>query len=508
MVPRQGTAKILIAEDSDILNNMLRDIFEEHGYEVFQAFDGLDCKSMFLKSKPDLALVDVQMPKLDGLEVLRYIKERDPRTLVIVMTGIGTEETAVKAMKLGAEDYLSKPFVLKDVVALAEKLLENRRGIEENARLKRKIRQSEKYLAQLTTAINEALITTDPAGKIQFSNRAAHDMWGYSKEELKDEDVHFLISGESDSPLHRDVIRDTIRLTKIEGEFHFRKKDKGIFPGYLSTSVIMEENKVRGIVLLVTDLTNLLEIKRKLKQSEKLASLGRVVEGVAHEVRNCLTSLGGFTKRLSKAAANDPLCSQYTGIIMEDVLRLEKMVRDIEEYVHFSRFYNYSFVKLDLPALIKQAAARVAEKIGNNAAHIEMNLHIDPDLPAVDGDPKAIEEIFYNLILNAYEAMPDGGQLMVTSKNMISGVMISFADTGVGIDDADIGEIFNPFFTSKTTGAGMGLTKVYLLVEEHDGLVNVISKPKKGTTFEVYFPLHVDSAWRFPDKESKNGLLK
>ena len=137
--------------------------------------------------------------------------------------------------------------------------------------------------------INEALITTNPNGRIEFVNRAAAEMWGYTPEELQGKDLHFLIRGQADTLLHRDIVRDTIKLGKIDGEYLFRKKDKGSFPGYLSTSVIREGNRIRGIVMVVADLTRLREIESRLRQSEKLASLGKVVEGVAHEVTQSAT---------------------------------------------------------------------------------------------------------------------------------------------------------------------------------------------------------------------------
>ncbi len=482
--------KILIADDSEILNNMLKDVFEEHGFEVIQAFDGAECKSVFLREKPDLALVDVQMPKIDGLDALRFIKEKSPQVPVIVMTGVGTADIAVKAMKLGANDYLTKPFLPSEVVDLAKNLLETRRETEETLRLRKKVRESERYLAHLTGIINEALITTDPAGEIQFVNRAATQLWGYTPGELKGKDIHFLIQGEAQTLLHRNIVKDTIRQGKIEGEFTFRKKDKGAFPGYLSTSVIKDGNRLRGIVGVVADLTRLNEVERRLKQSEKLASLGKVVEGIAHEVRNCLTSLGGFALRLRKLMIQDPVGDQYTGIILDDVARLEKMVRDIEDYVRFSKFHSFKFVGTDLIALVETARDRAIQVLPERVVEsVSFSLKADGNLPPIAVDPPAMEEVFYHLLVNAYEAMPNGGRLKVSIKRLPSAVTVAFTDTGVGIHEQDLAEIFNPFFTSKTNGAGMGLCKVYLVVEEHQGTVNVTSEPHRGTTFEVFLPL-------------------
>jgi signal transduction histidine kinase len=120
---------------------------------------------------------------------------------------------------------------------------------------------------------------------------------------------------------------------------------------------------------------------------------------------------------------------------------------------------------------------------------VRFNLKADRNLPEISADPTALEEIFYNLLLNAYEAMPQGGKLMVSLRNTGTSLSISFTDTGKGIHSEDLADVFNPFFTSKTSGAGMGLSKVYLLVEEHGGIVNVSSEPGKGTTFEIVLPL-------------------
>ena len=277
--------------------------------------------------------------------------------------------------------------------------------------------------------------------------------------------------GEARTLLHRDLVKDTLRAGKVEGEFHFRKKDNSTFPGYLSTSIIKENNRARGIVIVVAELTRLYAIEQRLKQSEKLASLGKVVEGVAHEVRNCLTSLGGFALRLHKMSEENSSTSKYTEIILNDVSRLEKMVKDIEEYVRFSKFYKFNFVKTDLVQLITRAKDKALNELPEELVR-KVGFSIDADriLPKAQVDPAAIEEVFFNLIRNAYEAMPNGGRLKVTVRDLKSRMSVAFTDTGVGIHSEDVSEIFNPFFTSKTVGAGMGLSKVYLLLEEHGGL--------------------------------------
>ncbi len=490
MFEKLDEPKILIGDDSEILNNMLRDVFEEHGFAVFQAFDGYECKTAYLKEEPDVTLVDIRMPEKDGLDVLRFIKKKSSDAIVVMMTGAGSEATALQAMKLGADEYLNKPFETGDVLKVVNQLLEDREADKENVRLRKKIRQGERYLAHLTKIINEAIITTDGDGKILFANHAVVNMWGYGEDELKGADIHLLVRGESDALLRRDLVKETIRLGKLEGEFIFRRKDRATFPGYLSTSLIKEGKKITGMVAVVADLTRLHEVERQLKQSEKLASLGKVVEGVAHEVRNCLTSLGGFAARLRKLTAGDEQGSTYTRIILEDVARLESMVKQIEDYVRFAKRYSFTFRKIDMREVAEKAHRRVLSHFpGSVGNRVAFSLSAERNLPRVSADEAAMEEALYNVILNSYEAMPDGGKLTIGLTSSKDFMRIAVTDTGVGIPPEVKVEVFNPFVTSKTSGAGMGLSKVYLLVEEHGGTVEVESEVKKGTTIGIYLPL-------------------
>jgi signal transduction histidine kinase len=166
------------------------------------------------------------------------------------------------------------------------------------------------------------------------------------------------------------------------------------------------------------------------------------------------------------------------------------MVRQIEEFVQFSRFYKYDFQKIDVIPTIEKGHVKALKDLDETAKEmVSYRLNAPDALPSITADPGGIEEIFYNLILNAYEAMPKGGKLTITVRNLNSAIAVDIQDTGVGIRSEDASDIFNPFFTGKMSGAGMGLSKVQLLVEEHRGRVHFKSKPDKGSTFEVLLPV-------------------
>ena len=158
--------------------------------------------------------------------------------------------------------------------------------------------------------------------------------------------------------------------------------------------------------------------------------------------------------------------------------------------LQFSKLHTYSFNKVDLLETIGRARDRVAKKVSPEVIRsVAFVLNAEQTIPEITGDPEALEEVFYNLMLNAYEAMPKGGRLKVDVKSLTSAVSVSISDTGMGIRSEDISEIFNPFVSSKTSGAGMGLSKAYLLMEEHRGSLSVTSQPNKGSVFEVVLPV-------------------
>jgi signal transduction histidine kinase len=175
--------------------------------------------------------------------------------------------------------------------------------------------------------------------------------------------------------------------------------------------------------------------------------------------------------------------------MLGDVARLENMVRQIEEYVRFSKSYSFQFEKVDLAPVIEKSRERALAQLADDVVGaVSYEFNAGEEMPQIMADAQALEEVFYNLILNAYEAMPEGGNLVISLKDLQSAISVTVRDTGVGVFNEELTEIFNPFFTSKTSGAGMGLTKVHLLVEEHRGTVSVKSSQGEGTVFEVILP--------------------
>ena len=292
-------AKILVVDDTATNQEILKRAFENEGFHVAQAYDGLAALDMVEKERPALMMLDIMMPKMDGIDVLKRVKIMDPNLPVVMMTAHGSEQIAVEAMKLGADDYLTKPFHPKDVTALANKLIKERAVRLENLKLKEQVERAERYLGHLVDSVNEAIISTDSNGKILSFNKAAEGLWGLQSKNVVGKGIEELFFKGKNPHYVAKILEETREKERFEGEFLFNKVGGTTFPGHLNTSIVKGEEAKRGFVAVVRDLTVERHLQQQLVESQKLASLGKVVEGVAHEVRNPLLSIGGFARRIS-----------------------------------------------------------------------------------------------------------------------------------------------------------------------------------------------------------------
>ncbi|MBM2838687.1 MAG: sensor hybrid histidine kinase [Deltaproteobacteria bacterium] len=480
-------AKILVVDDTATNQEILKWAFEKGGFQVIQAYDGMAALDMVKKERPALMMLDIMMPKMDGIDVLKRVKIMDPDLLVVMMTAHGSEQIAVEAMKLGADDYLTKPFHPKDVTALANKLIKERAVRLENLKLKEQIERAERYLAHLVDSVNEAIISTDLNGKILSFNKAAEGLWGMHSENIVGKGIEDLFFKGKNPHYVEKILEETKEKGTFEGEFLFLRVDGTTFPGHLNTSIVKAEETRRGFVAVVRDLTVERHLQQQLVESQKLASLGKVVEGVAHEVRNPLLSIGGFARRINKQTEEGAPTKKYLNAIIKDVERLEKMVNDIEGYVSFLKLNKLSYDALDITALFKNLLEEFKERMAS--AKVTASLNLSPSLPTIYANEVYIIEMFSCIIENAIEAMPDGGKIYITIKVENNYLVTEVADTGIGIPKGKEDEIFNPFFTSKMSGTGLGLTKCHMIVSDHKGYIRLNSTPGEGTVFTIGLPV-------------------
>lgn len=242
---------------------------------------------------------------------------------------------------------------------------------------------------------------------------------------------------------------------------------------------------------MVRDMTIEKKLTEQLIESARLAALGKIVDGVAHEVRNPLVSISGFIRRLQKKAETGIEELKYFDAINADIARLERMVSEIEDYVEFTKTHEASFSCINVVDVLKELAC--------SSAFIKANIHFEvgeAELPEIFADRAYLDELFSNLFENAMEAMPEGGDTTVSFAIDEDFLNVIVSDSGCGIPQDKQEDIYDPFFTSKMSGAGIGLAKVYMIIEDHHGLIDVESEEGKGTSFKVSFPLERRQAVR------------
>jgi two-component system sensor histidine kinase HydH len=230
------------------------------------------------------------------------------------------------------------------------------------------------------------------------------------------------------------------------------------------------------------------QAQQEARRSERLAALGQLSGGLAHELRNPLAVIKGSAETLTrKLASSDPITTEMAGYISSEVNRMNALVT---RFLDFARPHELEEHPEQIPPLIERALKEARDRWPD--ARVEVERQFAPDLPKVTLDGDLIERVFTNLALNAYEAMgPGGGKLRVAavpSSDSKRGVEITFQDTGSGIPAELREQIFNPFFTTKETGVGLGLSIVSKIVDDHRGWIRVTSEPGKGACFQVFLP--------------------
>ena len=239
------------------------------------------------------------------------------------------------------------------------------------------------------------------------------------------------------------------------------------------------------------------KLRKQLTRSEKMAALGQLSAGIAHEIRTPLTSIKIFIQSLEKEIKLDENQKEDFRIIKKEIDRINE---NVNRFLNFARPEEPFFQRLSIHELIKESLNLLAAKMKTSSVDLEISLL--EVCPPVEGDPKQLGRVFLNLFLNAIEAMPRGGVLTLRStlktipESHEEILQISVEDTGCGIPEKDRPYLFDPFFTTKDAGTGLGLSIVYSIVQKHNGQIEVESEMGKGSSFIVSLPVHTEGKWR------------
>ena len=228
--------------------------------------------------------------------------------------------------------------------------------------------------------------------------------------------------------------------------------------------------------------------QKKLIRSERLAAMGHLVQGVAHEIRNPIMTIGGFAHRIKRELNDNYKLQKYVDIILDESGRLERLVREVRE---FSEIQSASLLLDTLEPAIHEVL-QIFEPLAGNR-NVKLSVEIANDLPQINMDSSQLVIAMSNIMENALESMPKGGNLTLRTNRDDRYLSVSFSDTGVGIDPEQLDAIYDPFVTSKTRGAGLGLTMVYQIIMNHHGEIRISSELDKGTDVTIQLPIPTET---------------
>ncbi len=333
----------------------------------------------------------------------------------------------------------------------------------------------------------DGIVGTDAEGNIVVFNDRAESIFGYSHEEvvgkMKFKDLFPPgLAKRIERDLYDDAFGGKGKLKNYETEV--LKKTGESVPVWLSAALIFTEKGERmGTVAVFRDLTEKRELEEKILQSERLATIGRGVSYICHEIKNPLIIIGGFTQQLLKSS-QDEKNRQKLQIILEEIQRLNQFLIDISD---FTRFTKPQFTLANINKILEEIFILLGPTL--NEKKIKLVKTLDKKIPQTLLDERQIKQVLLNVLKNAIEAMPEGGTLTVTTALRGDNIEITVKDTGKGISPEDLKKIFDPFFTTKSKGSGLGLAISKKLIEGHRGTIVFESEIGKGTTCVIILPV-------------------
>ena len=487
--------RVLYMEDDPGLAALLRKSLERRGYEVDIAVSGKKGLAKLESAPYDILLVDYFMPELGGIDVIRALSEKQKLIPVIMVTGEGNEEVAVEALRLGAADYIVKDVQMKYLEllpAVIERVLSSQLLVREREQIYEALSESEDRYRSLfeNNPLPMWVYDLETLGFLAV-NEAAVRHYGYSRDEFLSMTIKDIRPGEDVPKLIENVSGVTSGLDRA-GVWRHRKKDGTIIEVEI-ISHTLNFGERQAEVVLANDITGRIRMEEERLRAQKLESLGILAGGLAHDFNNLLTSILG---NISLAQLDmQPGGPSYKRL--EEAEKASLRARDLtQQLLTFSKGGWPVKKTVLLNDLVRESAG-----FALRGSRSRCEFSIPPDLRPVEADEGQISHVINNLVINADQAMPEGGTITVKCDNITVGpadafpiapgdyVRISVSDRGIGIPKEYLEKIFDPYFTTKQKGSGLGLATSYSIIKHHGGHITIESELGAGATFHVYLPV-------------------
>jgi two-component system cell cycle sensor histidine kinase/response regulator CckA len=493
---------ILVLEDNMLDAELAIQALDQAGY-ICQ-WDCVDTRDTFLARLDghiyDLVISDYNLPMFDGLSAVQLLRQRDPDLPFILVSGTLGEETAIESLKAGATDYVVKSHLARLPPVVARALRERDE--------QRQRREAEARYRDLFENANDMIYTRDLDGYFTSVNGMGERLTGYSREQLLGMTLEQLFSPEYLHLRAEEVLKyqGEAALAAAE-ELEFIRKDGTRVFVEVSSRLIYEAGRPTGVQGIARDISERkrAEDQRKLLedqllQAQKMESIGTLAGGVAHDFNNMLTAIIG---NIQLVLESTPSVSPDYPMLIEIEKAATRATALTRQLLTFSRRQPIERRTIDLNATINELSQMLRRLIGE---HVDVAIRLADHLAPIFADPAQIQQVVMNLAVNARDAMPGGGRLLIATREVELDeqacrnypwarpgryAQLIVGDTGAGMDAELQQRIFEPFFTTKERGkgTGLGLSVVYGIIKQHEGFVQVDSAIDRGTTFTIFLPV-------------------
>jgi PAS domain S-box-containing protein len=478
MLPSNVPTRILIVEDDEddflIIEACIKDIPDKE-FRIDWCYDYSEAIQRIGQCNYDIYFVDYLLGAKTGLELLKEAITMGCEEPLVLLTGIGNRDVDVQAMTIGAVDFLVKSEIN------TEKLERCMRYALERSTYIKALRVNERKFRNIFERSKDAVFLTSDELVFRDVNAATCDLFKYSKDELLHMSLYNLFARKEAAINLKDRLSVSGEVEDLEVEFLTRNKEKRNCILSISWQVYSTgETYIQGII---HDITNLKRIERATFQIEKLRSTATLLRTLAHEVRNPLTNINLSVEQL-KPEMDSEDANIYLDIIARNCGRIDGL---ISELLDLSRPAEISLQKTRLQEIIDSTLAAASDRIALKNIRLELAY---PDQPAfVMADKDKLKIALLNILINAVEAVPPkSGVITIAIREEASQqYKVSINDNGGGIPEENISRIFEPYFTSKTNGFGLGLAATWNILQSHRAGIDVSSQLGEGTSFMLTF---------------------
>ncbi len=515
---------LLIDDEKEVLDALGRDFHAvaREGHEIQKAQNAQEAEQL-LGHETAVIICDHRMPGQTGVEFFGDIKDKYPYATRMVLTGYTDSQIAVDAINVGnVHEFILKPWNKEQLIQATRRgieryqlLVEQQRLVEE---LKRANQELEQRVAERTRTLRESIEQLQKSEaryrtlmestknlifqvsldrKIIDCNRAVEQVFGYRREEVIGQSTSILYaSSEEVQRIAQAFRQEMAEAGGVILEARMKKKDGTIFDGEISANLVRDEGgNPLWCIGMIKDITEQKALREQMMQAEKLAALGQMASGAAHNFNNILTGILGYSEILQHRLDDKEMLLKGLNQIRQSSLDAANIVKRMQEYTRIVKAEDTTnFQWMDVNHTLKETLEFMRPQLIDTPQARGIRIHLDVSyqnsLPRVRGESSALKEVFVNIIDNAIQAMPKGGTLEIRTFQKAKEAIISIRDTGCGMTAEVQRNLFDPFFTTKgPSGTGLGLSEALGIIKRHGGEIFVESSPNQGTTFSIYLPI-------------------